>query len=131
VNNFLAWHLYEDEDKARKEARQWLALRGLFRRWVMTTFLSDTDYDIIEAHQAEFYRATAERTHVIEGVPDRILDSLVDHLTLAGHVNTIDAKIAHLQEFKAAGLTEVALRLYDEPAASIRLIGECVVPALQ
>ena len=131
VNNFLAWHLYEDEDKARKEARQWLALRGLFRRWVMTTFLSDTDYDIIEAHQAEFYRATAERTHVIEGVPDRILDSLVDHLTLAGHVNTIDAKIAHLQEFKEAGLTEVALRLYDEPAASIRLIGECVVPALQ
>ncbi len=130
ISNFVAWHLYDDRDKAYREARQWLALRGLFRRWVVTTFLSDADYDIIEAHEADFYRATAAGTHVIEGVPDRILDALVENLTLAGHVDDIDDKIEHLRAFKKAGLTEIALRLYDDPAASIRLIADKVIPAL-
>jgi len=30
----------------------------------------------------------------------------------------------------ASGLTQIALRIYDDPAASIRLIGERLVPAL-
>ncbi len=43
LNNFFAWHVYKDKDKAVKEARQWLPLRGLFRRWVVSTFLNDAD----------------------------------------------------------------------------------------
>jgi hypothetical protein len=35
-----------------------------------------------------------------------------------------------MRQFKAAGLTEIALRIYDDPADSIRLIGERLVPAL-
>jgi len=129
-NNFFAWHVYQDKDEGVKEARQWLALRGLFRRWVITTFLSDQDYDLIESKFSAFFNALAQRTHVIEGVPDRILDQLVDNLTFTGHVSDIDHVIDRLQEFKAAGLTEIALRLYQKPAESIRLIGEKVVPAL-
>ena len=35
-----------------------------------------------------------------------------------------------LKAFKAAGVTELAIRLYDDPESSIRLIAERVMPAL-
>ena len=130
VDNFIAWHVYDDVDTARKEARQWLALRGLFRRHVITTFLSDADYDLIDAKKASFFNALARRTHEIDGVPERILDALVDNMTLCSPIEEIDDVIAHLREFAAAGLTDIALRLYRNPAESIRLIGERLVPAL-
>ena len=55
-NNFMAWALYDDKKEAIKEAKQWLGYRGLFRRWVITTFMSDKEYDLIEAHKQEIYQ---------------------------------------------------------------------------
>lgn len=42
----------------------------------------------------------------------------------------IDALVAHLAEYQAVGLQAVSLRIYSDPAASIKLIGERVIPAL-
>jgi hypothetical protein len=36
-----------------------------------------------------------------------------------------------VKKFEAAGLNEIGFRLYDDPAESIRLIGEEVIPALK
>jgi len=36
-----------------------------------------------------------------------------------------------LLQFKAAGLTEFAIRLYDQPESSIQLLAERVLPAMQ
>ena len=130
-NNFMAWALYDDKEKAIKEAKQWLGYRGLFRRWVITTFMSDADYDLIEAHKQEIYQMPKLNTHSVPGIPDDLLDKLVDHLTLTGHVSEVDQKIEHLLALKAAGLTDVALELRQNPAASIKLIGEQVIPALK
>ena len=130
-NNFMAWALYDDKEKAIKEAKQWLGYRGLFRRWVITTFMSDADYDLIEAHKQEIYQMPKLNTHSVPGVPDALLDKLVDRLTLTGHVSEVDQKIEHLLALKAAGLTDVALELRQNPAASIKLIGEQVIPALK
>ena len=66
-SNFLAWHVYADRDKARREARQWLGYRGLFRPWVITTFMSQADYDIIEAHKAEIYAMPFKGTWSVDG----------------------------------------------------------------
>ena len=129
-NNFMAWALYDDKEEAIKEAKQWLGYRGLFRRWVITTFMSDADYDLIEAHKQEIYQMPKLNTHSVPGIPDDLLDKLVDHLTLTGHVSEVDQKIEHLLALKAAGLTDVALELRQNPAASIKLIGEQVIPAL-
>ena len=129
-NNFMAWALYDDKKEAMKEAIQWLGYRGLFRRWVITTFMSDKDYDLIEAHKEEIYQMPILNTSSIPGIPDALLEKLVDHLTLTGHVSEVDQKIEHLLELKAAGLTDVALELRKNPAASIKLIGEQVIPAL-
>ena len=129
-NNFMAWSLYDDKNKAMNEAIQWLGYRGLFRRWVITTFLSDEEYDLIEAHKKEIYQMPILNTSSVAGIPDSLLEKLVDHLTLTGHVSEVDQKIEHLLELKEAGLTDVALELRDDPAASIKLLGDKVLPAL-
>ena len=46
-------------------------------------------------------------------------------------LDRIDAAIDTLKQFADAGLTEIALRVHDEPADAIRLIGERVWPELQ
>ena len=130
-DNFMAWALYEDREKAMNEAKQWLGYRGLFRRWVITTFMSDKEYDVIEAHKKEIYQMPVLNTSSVSGVPDSLLEKLVDHLTLTGHVSEVDHKIEHLLELKESGLTDVALELRSDPAASIKLIGEKVIPALK
>ena len=69
-------------------------------------------------------------TSSVPGISDALLEKLVDHLTLTGGVSEVDQKIEHLLELKAAGLTDVALELRQNPAASTKLIGEQVIPAL-
>lgn len=130
ISDFIAWHVYEDRQRAVREARQWLWLRGLFRRWVLETFLDESDCDLVLSRRAAFQRAFIDKTPVIEGVPERIVDALVDTLTLTGDVGELDRQIEKLKQFEAAGLTEIALRIYANPADAIRLIGEQVVPAV-
>ncbi len=36
-----------------------------------------------------------------------------------------------MREFKRNGLNEIAIRVYENPADSIRLIGEKIAPALK
>lgn len=129
-SNFLAWHVYADRARARREARQWLGYRGLFRPWVITTFMSQADYDLVEAHKAAIYAMPARGTDRVDGVPDRILDQLVDRLTLCGTPDDVPRLVERLLEMKAAGLTDVCLEIREEPEEAIRLIGEQVVPAV-
>ena len=130
-NNFMAWALYKDKEKAMNEAKQWLGYRGLFRRWVITSFMSDQEYDVIEAHKKEIYQMPILKTSSVPGVPDMLLEKLVDHLTLTGHISEVDQKIEHLLELEKAGLTDGALELREDTAASIKLIGEKVIPAVK
>ena len=126
-NNFVAWHVYDDATKARAEARRWLAFRGLFRRWVCTTFISDAEYDAIEARQAAFYR-WATGGPPVEDLPESLLDRLVEHLTLTSTPDRLEPVLQHLEAMCAAGLTHVALRLYQDIERSIELIGRQVAP---
>ena len=128
--NFLAWHVYGDRERARREARMWLGYRGLFRRWVLNTFMTDAEYDVIEAHKAEIYGMVTKKTWSVPGVPDALLDSCVDNLTLAGTPADIPRFIAHLRKMQDAGCTDIVLELHDDPADGIRLIGEQVAPSL-
>ena len=126
-SNFVAWHVYEDLERARLEARRWLAYRGLNRRWVCTTFMSDSEFDLIETRMPDFYKM-AHGGGDIEGVPPALLDLLIDKLTLTGQPSRLEIVLQHLDELRAAGLTQVALRLYADPEASIALIGQRVLP---
>lgn len=128
-NNFVAWHVYGDASRAQAEAQRWLAYRGLFRRWVCTTFISDAEYDLIEARQAAFYR-WAQGGPPVDDLPPGLLERLVENLTLIGSPAHLDPVLDHLDAMRRAGLTHVALRLYQDVEASIELIGRHVVPAM-
>jgi alkanesulfonate monooxygenase SsuD/methylene tetrahydromethanopterin reductase-like flavin-dependent oxidoreductase (luciferase family) len=127
LNNFVAWHVYEDEARARAEARRWLAFRGLFRRWVCTTFLTDAEYDAIEARQAAFYR-WATGGPPVDDLPESLLDRLVEHLTLTSTPSRLDPVLHHLEAMRDAGLSHVSLRLYQDVERSIELIGREIAP---
>lgn len=127
---FTALHVYEDEAEARAEAKRWLLLRGIFRPWLLAEFLEPADADLVMASRAEFARAFAAGSPVVEGVPDRVLDALVDHVTLCATPATIGRVIEKLRHLAEAGLGSVALRLYARPDESIRLIGERIIPEL-
>jgi len=131
MSNFWAWHVKESEEEARREARTWLTVRGTLYPPYIHDVLDDADANIVNENINAFIRAYNRKTHEVEGVPDTIIDKLVDRCTSASPLHEIDREIERLRQFKAAGLTEIALRIYDEPEKSIRLIGEKLLPALQ
>lgn len=128
ISNIWAWHVKQDRETAVREARREVLLRGLLERWYLESFLSPEDCDFVIAHKAAFYKAYRSRSHVIEGVPDRLVDLLLDNFTLTGTVDEIEGKLPELDVFGAAGVNEICFRLHDDPAEAIRLIGEHVVP---
>jgi 5,10-methylenetetrahydromethanopterin reductase len=130
VSNIWAWHIKPDREVALHEARREVLLRGLLGRWYLESFLSPEDCEFIEKNKGAFYKAYRAHSHVIEGVPDRLISLLLDNLTLTGTVSDLDEKLPELGAFAAAGVNEICLRLHDDPDEAIRLIGEHVVPAL-
>lgn len=131
TNCFSAWHVYEDLEQARREARQWLVLRGIFRPWLLHEFLADDEVELVMRSAPAFWQAFNAGTHIVEGVPGSVLDAMVDNLTFTAAIKDLDRKIDKLHEFAAAGLSGISLRLYQDPADSIRLLGERVIPALR
>ena len=92
--------------------------------------MTDADYDVIEAHKAGIYGMVPTKTWAVPGVPDGLLDACVENLTLAGTPADVPVFVERLKKMRDAGCTDIVLELHDEPAESIRLIGEHVIPAL-
>ena len=82
-------------------------------------------------HEQDFLNAFLRSTDVIENVPDDLINKMIDNISFAGGLDQIDRAIETLKEFVDAGLTEIAIRVHDNPAEQIKLIGERVWPALQ
>jgi len=131
TNAFAAWHVYADREQALREARRWLVLRGIFRPWVLSEFLPQDDVALVMSSRESFWQAFATQSHVVEGVPDKVLDTMAEHLTFMGSVDELDQKIEKLRQFEKTGLSGISLRLYHDPGESIRLLGERVIPALR
>lgn len=131
VSNFVAWHVREDRRQSYAEARRELIIRGWLERDWLEPFLSPEETESILRNRWPFLRAWLERHGDIDGVPQHVTERLVEELSLAGDHSDIDRHIRRLHEFAAAGFTEIALRVHERPAESIRLIGNRVLPALR
>jgi 5,10-methylenetetrahydromethanopterin reductase len=130
LSNFVSWHVKKDRDASFWEARRELMIRGwLHRRWV-SPYLNEEDTEWVVANPMPFLKAYWARTGDFEGVPEHISDSLVEGLTCSGDERDLDRHIERLRAFESAGFTEIVLGLQDDPAESIRMIGERVLPAL-
>lgn len=130
MNNFMAWHVKADRAAAVAEARRELIWRGLLMTWFTELFLDPADAAMVEEKRPAFLQAFLQRSSRIEGVPEPVIEKLVENMTLTGDLRDIDRIAGHLRALEAAGLDEVALRLHDDPEEGLRLIGERLMPAL-
>ena len=130
VSNLFSWHVKNDREEAVKEARAKLFVRGMLDNWYISTFLDPEESQIVEDNFHAFAYAYAHNTDVIEGVPDVIIDKLLNHLTFTGDFNDVDRFVEEMVQFKNSGLDEFAIRLYNNPEQSMGHIAEHVVPHL-
>jgi len=130
LNNFWAWHVKPSLEEAEAEARIWLAVRGTLYPKYIEDVLDPDEAGLVNRNINAFIRAYQQKTGHVEGVPPEIVRKLVHGCTSACAIADLDQEIERLRQFEAAGLTEIALRIYEEPEATIRLLGERVVPAL-
>jgi len=130
INNLLAWHVQPDRTAAYAEARRKLWVRGIWERARNAPFLDVAACDVIEQNLPGLAQAYQRGDDPAGVVPEKILNALVDGLTLTGSSNHLTPIIDELLAFRRAGVTEIGLRLYGDPEAAIRLVAERVVPAL-
>lgn len=131
MSNFWAWHVKKDRSESLREARRELILRGWLARYHVEPFMTAEECNLIETHKNAFLKAYTDRSGEIAGVPEAVVNKLIENFCCAGDLSTLDRHVATLKQFAAAGLTEIALRLHDDPQDGIRMIGERVLPALK
>jgi 5,10-methylenetetrahydromethanopterin reductase len=131
ISNFWAWHIKEDAEASWAEARRELILRGYLGEQYFAPFLEPDELQMMRAHFDDFLRAWKQGSDHIENVPDELVRKMITNISYVGGLDAIDAAIESLRQFAADGLTEIALRVHDDPAAAIKLIGERVAPALR
>lgn len=131
VSNFWAWHVKADRAAALKEARRELVIRSWLSAHHIGSFMNDEDCRYVQANKASFITAWRDRSGDIKGVPQRIIDALIDGITTTGDLGEMDRHIDRLRQFRDAGLHELALRLHDDPADAIPVIGKQLIPALR
>ena len=130
VSNFIAWHVKKDKEVSLEESRRALIIRGWLERDWLEPYVNPKEVDAILANKWPFLKAFRERHGNIEGVAQHVVDALTEGLSLAGDESDIDRHVERLHTFSELGFTEIALRIHDDPADSIRMIGEKVLPAL-
>ncbi|MBT8441093.1 MAG: LLM class flavin-dependent oxidoreductase [Gammaproteobacteria bacterium] len=131
ISNFWAWHIKEDAEASVREARRELMLRGWLGEQYFAPFLDADEVKLMRDHEHDFLNAFLRSTDVIENVPDDLVTKMIENISFVGGLDQIDAAIETLHAFADAGLTEIALRVHDDPVAAIRLIGERVMPAMR
>jgi 5,10-methylenetetrahydromethanopterin reductase len=132
VNTFWAWHIKEDREAAYRESRRELAWRG--RKLdpdLLINWLTEEECQFVADNFNAYVNAYFDRSGIVKGVPDDINDRLMHGMTSTGGFEDLDREIERFQMFQKAGLTEIALRLHEDPMEALKIIGERVVPALR
>ena len=130
ISNFWAWHIKTDAKASRAEARRELVLRGYLGEKYFKPFLEADEVAFMRQKFPSFLQAFLQGHDVIEGVPDDLINKMIDNISFTGGLDAIEPAVAELKDFQAMGLTDIALRVHDDPEDAIRLIGEHVVPHL-
>lgn len=133
VGNFWAWHIKEDPAKSLYEARRELVFRGelLPPKYDMLPYVTPEERQLVIDKWQNFAKAFWTRSGVIEDVPESIVSRLIAACSSAGGLDAIDAQIERFRAFERAGLTELSIRLFDEPMAGLKILAERLLPAFE
>jgi 5,10-methylenetetrahydromethanopterin reductase len=131
VNNFCAFHIKADREASFREARRELILRGWLGPEWYRPLLTEEESAIVRDNMKAFLTAYRTKSGDIKGVPPEIVAKLVEGLSIAGDLSDLDRHVERLRTFAAAGMTENALRVHDEPAKALHIIGRELLPRLR
>lgn len=130
IGNFWAWHIKKDREASMHEARV-----GLFARAEVIPphigldhLLGKEEAQLVRDNYRKFLVAGVTRTGRIEGVPPELVHRLIDAVSSSGDFNDIDREVERYRQMAKAGLTDLALRVFDEPFEALRTIRERVLP---
>ena len=84
----------------------------------------------MEQKKQAFFQAYRDRSGVIAGVPERIIDALLANFTFTGTPDEIERRCRNCWRSRRPASANCASGCTTIPADAIRLIGERVVPAL-
>jgi alkanesulfonate monooxygenase SsuD/methylene tetrahydromethanopterin reductase-like flavin-dependent oxidoreductase (luciferase family) len=130
ISNFFAWHIKGSEAESIAEARRELVWRGVLQKWYTEPFLGAEQAEFVEANFDAFLNAFYQGNSDIEGVPEDIIQALVNNLTFSGGLDAIPRVARHIQSFAEKGLDSITLKIHENPAEAIRIIGEHLIPVL-
>jgi 5,10-methylenetetrahydromethanopterin reductase len=130
IGNFWAWHIKKDREASMHEARV-----GLFARAEVIPPHIGLDH-LLDAEEARFVRdnyrnflvAGVTGTGDIKGVPADLVQRLIDAVSSSGDYSDIDREVERYREMERAGLTDLALRVFDDPMDGLKTIKEHVIP---
>jgi alkanesulfonate monooxygenase SsuD/methylene tetrahydromethanopterin reductase-like flavin-dependent oxidoreductase (luciferase family) len=135
IGNFWAWHIKQDKEVSMYEARRELIWRGAiaakYAHDIRPHVDSDEEVQLTIDHWDDLFKAFWTRSGKIDGLPEDLVIRLISGMSSAGDMNNIDREIERYRQFATSGITELSLRLFDEPMAGLKMIGEHVLPALR
>lgn len=132
INTFWGWHIKEDAEAAYRESRLELPWRArLLDPNMINMYLTDEEVQLVRDNYQQYVDSYFSRSDNVPGVPDEVSNKLCEGLTSTGGLDALDREIERFKMFGKAGLTEIALRLHEDPMDGLKIIGEHVVPALR
>jgi len=135
IGNFWAWHIKDDKAASFKEARRELiwrgAIAGKYDHDIRPHVDSDEEVQLIIDNWDNFFKAFWTRSGNIDNVPEETVNKLIAGMSSAGDVNDIDREVERYQAFARSGLTELSIRLFDDPLDGLISIGKHVLPKLR
>ncbi len=135
IGNFWAWHIKKDREVSMYEARRELIWRGAIigrnREEIRTLCHDESEVDLVLDNWEDLRIAFRNRSGKIDSLPADLVNRLIAGMSSAGDLTDIDREVERYKQFADAGLTELSIRLFDDPMDGLRIIGEHVLPALQ
>lgn len=135
IGNFWAWHIKKDRDVSLYEARRELIWRGAivakYKHEIAPFCHDDDEVQLVVDNWMNFAKAFWTRSGQIDGVPEDLVNRLIAGMSSAGGLESLDAELERVRQFADSGLTELSLRLFDDPMDGLKLIGEHVLPVVQ
>jgi 5,10-methylenetetrahydromethanopterin reductase len=133
--NFWAWHIKPDEATSLYEARRELIWRGAIAgknaHDIRPHLDSDDEVQLVLNQWDNLFKAFWTRSGKIDGLPEEIVNQLIHGMSSAGGPDCIEQEIERYRQFADSGITELSLRVFDEPMEALQMIGARVLPALR
>ncbi len=130
IGNFWAWHIKEDREKSLHEARCKLFSRAeMLHPYIGLDHLLEPDEaQIVKDNFQNMLMADITGSGEIKGMPPDLVQRIIDQVCSAGDLSNLDHEIERYKQMEAGGITDLAIRLFDDPFDSLKIIKERVIP---